>query len=121
MSKESPEQYRIRNNLNSRTDVRVFRNNIGMYTNPRGQKVKYGLQNPGGSDLIGWKSIIITADMVGQRIAQFTAIETKAENRKPSRKQWNFLNKVKADGGLSGPAWSLADALKIIDNRPEKI
>ena len=40
------------------------------------RQIKYGLCN-GSSDLIGWTPITITPDMIGKKIAVFTAIEVK--------------------------------------------
>lgn len=77
------------------------------------RRVKAGV--PGVSDLIGWRSITITADMVGNKIAQFVAIETK----KPgggveAQHQENFINLVKEQGGLAGFARTTADAERIL-------
>ncbi len=63
--------------------------------------VAYGVCNPGGSDLIGWKSIEITPDMVGKRVAVFVAIETKVGRRGATAEQDNFLAQVSAAGGIA--------------------
>ena len=56
--------------------------------------------DPKGSDIIGWEPVIITQDMVGQKIAQFVAIEVKTlAYRKATEGQMNFLRAVKRDGG----------------------
>ena len=74
--------------------------------------VRYGLQ-PGSSDLIGWRTVTITPDMVGQRIAVFTSIEVKTPTGrvKPEQQQW--LDAVQAAGGIAGVARSVEDALRI--------
>lgn len=92
----------------------LFRNNVGMATYPDGSKVRYGVCNPGGSDGIGWTSVVITQDMVGATVAVFTALETKLGKRKPTTKQANFLAAVKNAGGIAGAAYSPADAVRIV-------
>jgi hypothetical protein len=93
----------------SRGPVRLYRNNCGVLQNRRGVPVRYGLQ-PGSSDLIGWRTVTITPDMVGQQVAVFTSIEVKtATGRvKPEQQQW--LDAVQAAGGIAGVARSVEDA-----------
>jgi len=55
----------------------------------------------GSADLIGWKSVIITEDMVGSKIAQFTGFEAKTKNLKPSIEQTRFIDAVNAQGGFA--------------------
>ena len=63
----------------------LLRNNNGCFTDATGRLVRYGLgmtspnQNYKSSDLIGWTEIIITPEMIGKRVAVFTAIEVKKE------------------------------------------
>jgi hypothetical protein len=89
--------------------TRLFRNNCGVLQDRRGVPVRYGLQ-PGSSDLIGWRTVTITPEMVGQQVAVFTSIEVKtATGRvKPEQQQW--LNAVQAAGGIAGVARSVEDA-----------
>lgn len=54
----------------------------------------------GSSDLIGLKSITITQEMVGRRIAVFVAAEIKTDNGVVSTDQRNFLNMVNEAGGI---------------------
>lgn len=56
----------------------------------------------GSSDLIGWKTTEITPDMVGQKIAIFTAVEVKTPTGRASDEQINFINQVKLNGGIAG-------------------
>ena len=95
--------------------VRLFRNNVGALKDQEGRLVRYGVANPGGSDLIGWRSVEITPDMVGKKIAVFLAIEVKGERGRATDAQVNFIDRVKADGGLAGIARCVDDALGIID------
>lgn len=97
----------------STAGARVFRNNCGqawlgdavklnngdiIIRNPR--VVKYGVGNPGGSDLIGWNPVVITPEMVGKTVAVFTAIEVKAETGRVTKEQQGFLNAVTHFGGI---------------------
>lgn len=101
----------------------LFRNNVGMFSiDTKGKKrfVKTGLCK-GSSDLIGYTSRMITKEMVGQRIAVFTAIETKKEEWKETKKfdehekrQDEFLKEVREKGGIAGFANSIEVFVKII-------
>lgn len=99
----------------SRPGTILFRNNCGALKDADGRLVRYGVANPGGSDLIGWRSITVTPDMVGRKVAIFTAIEVKGERGRATDAQVNFIDRVKADGGLAGIARCVDDALGIID------
>lgn len=93
--------------------VRLFRNNVGICQYPDGSKVTYGLC-PGSSDKIGWKSVTITDDMVGTKIAQFVAIEEKSASGRPTKQQVNFIQAVRDAGGRAGIAKSERDAELIL-------
>jgi hypothetical protein len=92
--------------------ARLWRNNTGALKDAQGQLVRYGLC-PGSSDLIGFRTITITPDMVGQRVAVFTAVEVKDRGR-PTEQQQAFINLVQQAGGLAGIARSVPDALAIL-------
>lgn len=94
----------------------VNRNNIGAYKSPSGHYIKYGLFNPGGADLIGWKTITVTPEMVGQKIAQFVGLEVKTPTGRIRPEQENFLRVLKAAGGLGGVVRSPAQAVEIISS-----
>ena len=68
----------------------------------------------GSSDLIGWVSREITPDMVGKRIAQFLAVETKSPKGRASSEQKNFIAAVKKAGGAAGIARTEAEAWAVI-------
>jgi hypothetical protein len=79
--------------------------------NPR--RIEFGFVN-GASDLIGWTSVEITADMIGKRLAVFTAIEVKTKIGDSSKEQKTFIRNVKDAGGIAGVARSDEEAIKII-------
>ena len=111
--KEQQIQTRWLLNISRRPDVRMFRNNVG--TGWQGQVVSKELgavviQNArplhaglcvGSSDLIGWKTVTITPDMVGQQVAIFVAAEVKTATGRLTGEQSNFLTKVRDAGGLA--------------------
>lgn len=66
----------------------------------------------GSSDLIGWRSITITPDMVGQQIAVFCAVEVKDGRGRPTKEQVHFINTLIKAGGLGCVAWNVEDAKK---------
>lgn len=97
--------------------ARLFRNNVGSLQDARGRYVQYGLC-VGSSDLIGWTEVEITPDMVGKRVAVFTAIEVKAPKGKPTEAQNAFIDAVLRSGGRAGVARSDADFVQIISRPP---
>ncbi|MBX9594678.1 MAG: VRR-NUC domain-containing protein [Roseomonas sp.] len=86
-------------------DLRLFRNNTGSLKDHTGRVVSFGLFK-GSSDLIGFRSIAVTPEMVGQRLAVFVALEVKAPGgRHPvTDDQRRFLDAVAAAGGIAGVA-----------------
>ena len=93
-------QERIKYEL-SQDGYTLFRNNVGLAKLADGRRIRYGLC-PGSSDLIGWKTITVTPEMIGQKIAVFTAIEVKSKHgKKTSGKQQNFIDAVRQAGGIA--------------------
>ena len=111
LSNEAYVQNKIRLAIGS-GDVRLFRNNTGALLDMQGRLVKFGLCK-GSSDLIGFRSITITPDMVGQKIAVFSAIEVK-DKGKATVEQKNFINIINNAGGYAGVAKNVNDAKKIL-------
>jgi hypothetical protein len=60
----------------SNGDTRLFRNNTGTLRDQHGRPVSFGLCK-GSADLIGWKRVTVTPEMVGSTVAVFTSIEVK--------------------------------------------
>lgn len=114
----------------------VFRNNVGMgwigkskrITTPTNAKLMPGdvvIQNgrplhaglcEGSSDVIGWTEKTITPDMVGKKVAVFTALEVKTESGRASSAQLNFISRVRQAGGIAGIARSPEEARNLIEN-----
>jgi hypothetical protein len=98
---------------------RLFRNNTGTLRDINGRPVSFGLFK-GSADLIGWRSVTITPEMVGQQVAVFTSIEVKSSSGrvKPEQQQW--LNAVQAAGGIAGVARSVEDAMDLLSITTEE-
>ncbi len=92
----------------SAPNVRIFRNNVGMING-----VQFGLC-VGSSDLIGFQSVTVTPEMVGQKVAIFTALEVKTTKGRVSEVQQNFIDVVNRFGGIAGVVRSIDDAKKLV-------
>jgi hypothetical protein len=115
-NKETTLQQEIRLALGQLPDLRMFRNQVGQLPDLRtGRPVQFGLAK-GSSDLIGFKTIEVTSDMVGQKLAVFTSIEVKTAKGKLTPMQHNWLSCVNKAGGITGVARSVQDAIQIISN-----
>lgn len=116
----------IRLALGRRPDVRLFNNPVGeawigkATKLPNGdillrgaQRVTYGLV-VGSGDLVGWKRVLITPDMIGQHLAQFLSAEIKGDRgrRRPEQDTWRTV--VNAAGGRAGVVRSVEDALELV-------
>ena len=91
-------------------DTRLFRNNTGTLRDQNGRPVQFGLCK-GSADLIGWKRVTITPDMVGTTVAVFVSIEVKTATGRLRPEQQQWLDAVQAAGGIAGVARSVQDAI----------
>jgi hypothetical protein len=119
-------QDEIRLALGSRPDIRVFRNNVGqgfqgvvvreadgMILLTKYRRIAFGLM-PGSGDLIGWKSRIVTPDMINQSIAVFASAEVKRPGEKPRQDQINWALQVRKAGGIAGIVHNAGEALALV-------
>jgi len=97
----------------SHGSTRLFRNNTGTLKDQNGRPVQFGLCK-GSADLIGWKRVTITPEMVGQQVAVFTSIEVKTPTGRIRPEQQQWLDAVQAAGGIAGVARSVEDAQRIM-------
>ncbi len=115
---ETDLQQRIRLALGTRPDARLFRNQVGSLPDPRtGRLVTFGLAR-GSADLIGWRTIVVTPDMVGRRLAVFTSIEVKTPTGRVRPDQQAWLGVVRKAGGIADIARSVPDAELVLSNLP---
>jgi hypothetical protein len=106
----------------------LMRNNSGAFKDNDGRVVFFGLGNTSAkrnreiksSDRIGFTEVIVTPEMVGKKIAVFTAIEVKKESWNPDKKldeheiaQNNFLQFITSRGGIAGFVNSVDGLTKI--------
>ena len=113
MSTEKAIQQRVL--MLSSESIRLFRNNCGLATyrsdDGRDMMVKYGVANPGGSDIIGIRTIIRD----GAKIGQFVALEVKEGRRQPTPAQKGFLEVVQSLGGLAAVVRSEEEAKRLLN------
>lgn len=64
---------------------------------------------PGQSDTWGWRPVTVTADMVGQVIAQHVEVEIKAGKDRESPEQKSWREAVNKAGGRAGIVRGLGD------------
>lgn len=127
---EAERQARIMLAVGALPGVRLFRNTVGEgWTGKQVQgpkdlvilrnasRVAFGLQ-PGSHDLIGWRSTLITQQMVGTKIAVFLGGEIKTHTGKLSAEQRNFHDNLVAAGGMSGIWITPEDAINTVADRP---
>ncbi len=78
------------------------------------RQVKAGLLAEGAADLIGFRPVIVTPEMVGSTIAVFSVVEVKTETGAASPEQRDFIDFVLKSGGFAGVARSPDEAKKIL-------
>lgn len=130
--KENPIQNRILLAC-SKGSARLFRMNVGMGwigNSRRFSRVQNITALPGDvlirnarpfhsgiegmSDLVGWESIVVPPDLVGHRLAVYSAIEVKQKNGRLTPEQRAFIDNVKKAGGFAGVARSVEEAKKVL-------
>lgn len=104
----------FRNNVGQGILGRVLKQEGGTFHIVNGRRVDYGLC-VGSSDLIGWRTITITPDMVGKQIARFMALEVKTQTGKATAEQINFIQAVRKAGGISGVVRSTDEAIALLN------
>ncbi len=117
MSSSSSSEHEIQQRIRlacGRGAVRLWRNNTGALVDQQGRFVRFGLCK-GSSDLIGLRSVVVTPEMVGQRIAQFVALEIKAPQGVVSPEQQAFLRLVQQLGGIAAVCRSIQQAQTVLD------
>ena len=102
--------------------VWLGRNNCGALLDARGRPVRFGLGNESAAmserlksaDLIGWRSLVVTPEHVGLRLAVFLSREVKHPGWRYTgtareRAQLAWRDMVRAAGGdaefTTGPLW----------------
>ena len=96
----------------AKAGFQLFRNNVGVLKDQTGRPVRYGLANDSheinekwkSGDLVGWRTMVVTPEMVGLPLAVFVSRECKPEGwryaateRELAQLRWAEL--VNAAGG----------------------
>jgi hypothetical protein len=93
----------------SRGSVRLLRNNTGVLKDKTGRPVQFGLAK-GSGDLIGWRTVTVTPEMVGQKVAQFVSLEVKTPTGRVRPEQERWRQVVAEAGGVAAVVRSVEDA-----------
>ena len=112
----SPSEHEIQQRIRlacGRGAVRLWRNNTGALGDQQGRYVRFGLCK-GSSDLIGLRALEITPELVGQRLAQFVALEIKTAQGVLSPVQRAFLRLVQELGGVAAVCRSVEEAEQLL-------
>ena len=112
----SPSEHEIQQRIRlgcGRGPVRLWRNNTGALVDQQGRFVRFGLCK-GSSDLIGLRSLEITPELLGRRIAQFVALEVKTPHGTVSPEQRAFLRLVEQLGGMAAVCRSVDEAEQVL-------
>lgn len=99
----------------SKQKVVLWKNVRGLFWSlDKTHKVKAGLLCDHSADLIGYKMVTVTPDMVNTQVAIFVGIECKTADGRIDDGQDKFAIRLRDRGGKAGIARSVEDALKII-------
>lgn len=129
---------RIMLTLSKFPGVRVFRNNTGScwigksYVVPKAMQVNVNKGDVivyqgryfvaglcvGSSDIIGFKSVTVTPEMVGKTVAIFMANEIKTPTGKATPEQISFVEMVNRFGGIGMIARSEEEAAELFKQKP---
>lgn len=95
-------------------NVVLWRNNRGVVETQGGGRITYGVGANGACDWLGYKTITVTPEMVGKRVAVFLAVESKRPGVKARPNQVDFMLDVARAGGISGVASSTEELETIL-------
>jgi hypothetical protein len=95
-------------------NVEKWRNTRGRFKDVRGQWITFGVGPNGASDIVGYRAIRITPEMVGSRLAQFVAIEVKDGKASVPDEQRFYIDGINAAGGCAGVCRSVQDAAALL-------
>ena len=120
-------QNKIRLAIGEKQAAIIFRANVGEGWNGRiiskvgdkitldnAHRISTGLPR-GFPDLFGLKTVTITPEMVGKKIAVFVFIEVKKNGGKATENQKHLHSFLQNAGAVGGIAHSPSEALQIID------
>lgn len=112
--KERNIQNTIRLNC-SKGNTRLFNNDQGV-AELNGRKIAYGL-GKGSTDLVGVHSIVVTPELVGQRIGLAVFAEVKTATGVVKQHQKDFMQTMRDLGCISGVVRSTEDMQKLLEGK----
>ena len=104
----------IREWAKSQPRVVLYRNSRGSVQLENGGVIRYGVGPNGGSDWLGYQSVLVTEDMVGRTIAVFIAIEAKRPGKYGTTPQDEFCAEVREAGGRAGVVHSTEELARVL-------
>lgn len=112
--------------INRRSDIRIFRNNVGVAYQgtpveqtaetvklKKHRMIRYGLR-VGSGDWIGIRKVKITPDMVGREIGQFVSLEIKTKTGRERKEQTIWKAFIKKMCGVAETVRSVEDAKEVL-------
>lgn len=104
----------------SKDNCRLFNNDNGFATLKDSSNIRYGL-SPSSPDLIGWRTIKITPEMVNKEIAIFVGAEVKIPHKNATPDQQRFLDMLTSMGAIAGVVRSEKDVEILFDSYLAKL
>ena len=87
--------------IGSKLGYVLWKNPRGKFQDKNGRWITCGVGPNGAADQIGFYSMTITPEMVGSKVAVFTAFEIKTPTGDVREDQLRFLESVRSRGGIS--------------------
>lgn len=85
----------------------------GDYIVRQGRPAMCGLAE-GSADLVGLRTVEITTDMIGKKVAQFVSIEVKSPAGPIKKNQQNWLRVMREKGACAGIVRSIVEAENLL-------
>ena len=96
--------------------VTLLRNHVGCIQDKFGRYHTFGL-GVGSPDLVGWESVVIGPEHIGQTFARFVGVECKREiGGETSGRQSDYITRLLQAGARAGVARSVEDLQRILSN-----
>lgn len=87
----------------------VHRNRRGMLPLPGGGMLPFGLGPDGYPDFVGYLPVVITPELVGQKLAVYVAIEAKTDSGVLAEHQFKVIEELRDAGAIAGVARNAED------------
>ena len=118
-------------------NIRLFRNNVGtawigksvsitkrqqVWLNPgdvviQQARIFHGGLCVGSSDTIGFRTVEVTPEMIGRKLAVFMAVELKTKSGRATTEQIAFIKMVNDRGGIAFIATDEIEAVQFLNSK----